>query len=176
MEKNILLINPRQSIPDWPTMPRAVEPMGLLYVAGAFRDLGIAVDLIDYQLGFGEPAKIYPQVARKKYAGAGIALADQACLWSALQIAQDLKNLCPDLPIFTGGVFATLNAEWILEVTPAIDFVVMGEAEPFVLEFMNHHGSWKNIGHVFHRETAKANIFILRLKYRPVLRSTPCVP
>ncbi|MCB0617897.1 MAG: cobalamin-dependent protein [Saprospiraceae bacterium] len=149
--KKVLLINPAESTPGWPTTPRAVEPMGLLYVAGAFQEIGVETTLLDLQLGFGDQEEIYRGIARSEYSAAGIALASQACVWDALKIAQDLKNLNPDLPIFSGGVFASLNPEWVLDTTPAIDFVVIGEGEPFVTEFVLDPGNWKQIPNVRYR-------------------------
>ena len=131
-------------------MPRAVEPMGLLYVAGAFKKMNVQVDLVDLQLGYGDLEAAYERVARQEYDGVGIALASQACLWSALKIAQDLANLCPTTPLFTGGIFASLNADWLLSTAPAFDFVVIGEAEPFVVDFVTCEGKWEGLPGAWH--------------------------
>ncbi|MBK6930759.1 MAG: radical SAM protein [Saprospirales bacterium] len=167
MEK-ILLINPPEQRPEWPTMPRAVEPMGLLYVAGAFRDSGVQADLLDLQLSVGDRENIYAQVSGGEYPAAGIALSSQACLWNALAIAQDLKNLYPRIVLFTGGVFASLNWEWILETAPAFDFVVVGEGEPFVFAFVQDPRNWKGISGVRHRgQTAPPPLLPARLLTTP---------
>lgn len=143
--ERVLLINPAENAPAWPTMPRAVEPMGLLYVAGAFKSAGVEVTLVDLQLGYGDLEMAYQETARGLFSSVGIALASQACLWSALEIAQDVKNLCPAVPVFTGGVFASLNAAWLLRTTSALDFVVVGEAEPFVFAFVARQGRWQGL-------------------------------
>jgi hypothetical protein len=153
--KKILLINPPESIPGWPTMPRAVEPMGLLYVAGAFQEMGIDTVLLDMQLGHGDKEDAFWGVARGDYLAVGIALVSQACIWDALKIAQDLRNLNSSILIFCGGVFASLNPEWLLNTMPAIDFVVIGEAEPFVMEFAACPDRWKRIPNVYYREKEK---------------------
>ncbi len=162
--KCVLLINPEEQPPEWPTMPRAVEPMGLLYVAGAFNMMNVAVDLVDLQLGYGDLTTTYKQAARKKYDGAGIAIVSQSCLESALHIAQQLKRVCATLPVFTGGVFASLNADWILKTSSAIDFVVVGEAEPFVVDIVTQQGKWDNIPNVIsHDRRSKKSLLPAKL-------------
>lgn len=157
MVDRVLLINAAENAPAWPTMPRAVEPMGLLYVAGAFEQAGVEVTLVDLQLESGDLQAAYEEVARGRLGGVGIALSSQACLWSAAKIAQDIKNLCPPTPVFAGGVFASLNADWLLELMPAFDFVVVGEAEPFVFEFVNQGGRWEHLHAARHRARQKVD-------------------
>jgi hypothetical protein len=143
--ERVLLINPAETPPAWPTMPRAVEPMGLLYVAGAFNLAGVEITPVDLQLGYGDLEMAYQDIMRGSFGGVGIALGSQACLWSALEIARQVKKLHPAVPVFTGGVFASLNAEWLLKTTGAFDFVVIGEAEPFVFEFVERQGRWQGL-------------------------------
>jgi radical SAM superfamily enzyme YgiQ (UPF0313 family) len=152
--QNILLINPMPGAPLWPTMPRAVEPMGLLYVGGAFKSAGCDVDILDEQLRFGHIELILARVAARKYDAAGIAIQDQSRLWNALRMAQDIKNLCPEMPVFAGGVFSSLNASWLLQTSPALDFVVVGEGEGFAMEFVRRKGRWKDIPHLACRHNA----------------------
>ena len=138
--RRILLLNPAESTPAWPTMPRAVEPMGLLYVAGAFAACGVEVAIVDLQLEHGDLEAARRELAEGHFAGVGIALASQACLWSGLALAQEARNAGPEVPIFAGGVFATLNAEWLLQTSPCLDAVVVGEGEPFAQRFVSSGG------------------------------------
>ncbi len=148
----ILLIQPAGCLPAWPTRPRAVEPMGLLYVAGAFRDAGADVEIIDMALGFGDLEKAFLKLSSGYYDMVGIALASQAVLWNGLAMAWDIKNTAPGTPIFTGGVFATLNAQWLLEATPAIDCVVLGEGEAFAQQIVLEKGNYRKIDSACYRD------------------------
>lgn len=52
----------------------------------------------------------------------------------ALQIAATAKQR--DITVILGGVYPTLNAEQILETSPAVDFVVLGEGETTIVELI----------------------------------------
>jgi radical SAM superfamily enzyme YgiQ (UPF0313 family) len=131
----VLLIQPAETAPDWPYIPRAVEPMGLLYVSGAFQQYGVETELLDLQLGYGTLRAALDSVAAGRYSGIGVALASQACLENALEIAVQVRQVNHTVPLFTGGVFASINARWLLESHPEFDAVVVGEGEAFAAAF-----------------------------------------
>lgn len=125
--------------------------MGLMYVAGAFKQAGVDVTIVDLALGAGDIETAGMDAALGAFDGIGIALVSQANLWSGLSLARDLKNLAPAVPVFAGGVFASLNAQWLLDVSSALDFIVIGEAEPFVNLFVENNGRWEQLPMIWHR-------------------------
>lgn len=124
----VLLVNPRSATPPWPTPPRAVEPLGVLYTAAAFRGQGIETRILDLET---EPDSrvLSKELLSANYGLVGITLTSQPQTWSAFASAQEARSLCPGAKVVVGGVFATLNARWILETCPAIDAVCRGEGE-----------------------------------------------
>ena len=62
----------------------------------------------------------------------------------AKTMAAELKSAAPDIPIIMGGVFASMNAEYILKDCPQDDCIGVGEGEellPDYLDNMNDPGS-----------------------------------
>ena len=62
----------------------------------------------------------------------------------AKTMAAELKSAAPDIPIIMGGVFASMNAEYILKDCPQADCIGVGEGEellPDYLDNMNDPGS-----------------------------------
>ncbi len=56
---------------------------------------------------------------------------------SAFHIAALSKEIHPDCPVFVGGPHATVKAEEILRIAPAVDYVVRGEGEVTTAELLD---------------------------------------
>jgi len=118
----------------WPVRRKPAEPVELIYLAGALQAAGCAVDIIDLQLGHGDADDIWRRIALGHYPAAGVAIPEQAVLWSGLKLARDVKNLNDSTQVFAFGLLAALNARWFLEIASAIDFVVTGDFGGFADE------------------------------------------
>jgi radical SAM superfamily enzyme YgiQ (UPF0313 family) len=53
-------------------------------------------------------------------------------------LAECLKSRAPEIPIIVGGVFATMNADHILNDCPFIDAVGVGEGEELLPDYLDH--------------------------------------
>lgn len=138
MPHRVLLVNPGREAGPFSILSRASEPAQIIYLAGAL-EKRVEVTLVDLQLGYGDIKAIAGEFALKRYWLAGIAIPHQSFLGSAVAVARQLKDLSASTPVFALGLFASLNADWLLEAVPVIDFAVVDEAETFVEELF-HHG------------------------------------
>lgn len=59
---------------------------------------------------------------------------------SALHVADLCKTVRPDCPVVMGGPHATVRAEEVLRIAPAVDYVVRGEGEAALLELVEAVG------------------------------------
>ena len=53
-------------------------------------------------------------------------------------MARRMKQVAPDTPIIVGGVFATMNSKEIMEESPYIDCVGVGEGEELLPDYLDH--------------------------------------
>ena len=76
---------------------------------------------------------------------------------SAFHIAALSKKIHPDCPVFVGGPHATVKAEEILRISPAIDYVVRGEGEVTTVELLGEitrgGGNFERIDGLSFRQT-----------------------
>jgi len=54
------------------------------------------------------------------------------------RMARDLKHKAPKVPIIVGGTFASFNAACILQDSPFIDCVGVGEGEELLIDYLDH--------------------------------------
>jgi anaerobic magnesium-protoporphyrin IX monomethyl ester cyclase len=53
-------------------------------------------------------------------------------------LARRIKSANPEIPIIVGGPFASINSAKILEETPYVDHVGVGEGEELLLDYLDH--------------------------------------
>lgn len=115
---------------------KTYESLGLGTLAAILRQRGDQVQLFKAYVSAEQPASLesaerrirefQPRLVGSTAYNTNIKLID--VLYTAL------KQSLPDVVTLVGGIFATLNAQAILEDNPAIDGVVLGEAEDTILE------------------------------------------
>lgn len=80
-----------------------------------------------------------------------------------LEIAENLKKVCPEISIIVGGPEVSYDAEMVLKKHPFIDFVMMGEGEKTFLAYLrwkyNNEGDLhKQRGIAFRMKTGEIRI------------------
>ena len=109
-------------------------PLGMLYVAGAIEKMH-KVEVYDYDIDIVNDEKLRHIIKSEKPDIVGLT-ANTATIISAKSIAKTIREV-NNLPIFIGGIHATMDPEYCIKVNE-FDFVVRGEAEYTVLNLINH--------------------------------------
>jgi magnesium-protoporphyrin IX monomethyl ester (oxidative) cyclase len=108
-----------------------LEPLGLERVAGAARDAGHEVRIVDLQTA--THADLDRTTAAFRPQAVGISLNYLANIPEALEIAHRVKELVPGCHVFLGGHSVSFVAEEVLEQgRGTVDSVVRGEGEPAI--------------------------------------------
>lgn len=121
--------------------PYPVYPLGLAQVAGALRQGGHEVRLIDFNLGVPDLAKIVPDF-RPDLIGVSLRNIDDALIQRRETFFEELEELCRALqrltaaPVVLGGSGFSIFPEVLLERSGA-DFGVLGEGEGPLLELLD---------------------------------------
>jgi hypothetical protein len=130
-----------------------VEPLGLLCTAAAFRRCGVETTIVDL-----DPDDDRDELVRGLRGGEfgliGIALSSQLQVWGAVSVARDAKCICPHAKVVVGGVFATMNSRWILDICPEIDGVCRGEGEMLAQYYADEPRLMSGLLHVVDRSGA----------------------
>ena len=113
-------------------------PTGVAYIAGALRDGGHSVYILDLHLN------IWTGEVLSKRLKQFISQVDVVCMggmittFPAIQmIADELKAMRPEVPIIVGGSSATSSPEIIMNHSKA-DYCVLGEGEETIKELMDY--------------------------------------
>jgi len=124
----IILINPYQ------VSRYSQPPVGLAVIAGVLEKNGYQVSIID-----GNALKIEPKEISSYIIDASIVLltAMTPTINITAKIAQQIKQVRPDIQIILGGVHATLLPEDTLSSIHEIDIIVRGEGEETILELLS---------------------------------------
>ncbi|HSN77533.1 MAG TPA: radical SAM protein [Anaerolineae bacterium] len=144
----LLLISP----PDYKTREfRGAQPLGIAYLAGSLRAVGIPAQLLDANVGGPMPfdqftARVEDFVSRVRQSGGrpvvGLSVVSQV-ITTAAALAERIKAVAPDALVIVGGYHPTFADREILEDFAAIDLCVRGEGELTIVELMQH---WQTAG------------------------------
>ncbi|MCA9069932.1 MAG: B12-binding domain-containing radical SAM protein [Planctomycetaceae bacterium] len=146
----VLFINPKASLLSWPSPPRAVEPLGILCTAAAFRERGVETSIIDLDL-HNNHEHLLRTLRLGEFGLVGIAMTSQMQVWDGFRVARDVKCMCPNAEIVVGGIFATMNSQWILDTCPEIDGVCRGEGEMLAHCYVDDPGPLSRLPNVLDR-------------------------
>ena len=117
---------------------RHEPPLGPLYIAAAFEQLGVNVDFRDFQLE--KAANGFSGEALARYLSDHSEVVAISCFLDMLPAVVDasrlLKRARPDTTILLGGPGPTASARRILDLYPWINGVVRGEGEETVQDWV----------------------------------------
>ena len=116
----VTLIHP----PQFSEYPQ--PPMGLIQIAAVLEARGYRVRIIDANVLGLYPADIVPLVKETDVIGL---TAMTPTVSRAIETAQEIKKVHPDLPVVLGGSHATLLPEETMAAAPSVDYLVRGEGE-----------------------------------------------
>ncbi len=108
------------------------ENLGLGYLAAVLRQAGHEVTLIDGTLERQTPAAIARRVSGGRYDLVGISILFQESLRSGLALVDVVRSSLPNAVIVAGGQPPTFLHRELLELSPGLDAVVLGEAEEVI--------------------------------------------
>ncbi|MCD6263088.1 B12-binding domain-containing radical SAM protein [Candidatus Bathyarchaeota archaeon] len=110
------------------------EPLGLYYLAGVLRSNGISTALMDFNVELPTRSEFRRQLQRLSPRIVGVT--SYTFNFSVAQkIINEIKRVKPSIVTVMGGVHASALPKEVLESTPALDFIVVGEGEYTFLEF-----------------------------------------
>jgi len=138
----LVLINPPTTDPSEKSL---YFPMALVTLGGAVRDMGIMVDLWDFDLEFRkignstEEGFVDLLKARVENSGASVFGISSICsnFPMAIWIAEKIKAIDPQAQVILGGPQPSSAPKMILERHSAIDVVVCGEGEHTLREMIS---------------------------------------
>ncbi len=120
--------------PPFPLDEAPSPPLGLCYVAAAFREAGAEVILLDYIVEKYAPEKMRRSLEEFQPDAVGTTAVTMN-FKGAAEILSDVKTFFPDLVTIIGGPHVTFDSADTLRQYPAIDVVALGEAESTIKEF-----------------------------------------
>jgi anaerobic magnesium-protoporphyrin IX monomethyl ester cyclase len=126
-------INPSPPSESMYMVPTAWPPLGILYCAGALKQGGVEVSILDQPAkGFSLDQTVsWVKKEAPDIVGFSVLL---SAAKEAPRIAERVKAENPNITVVFGSHHATFNAERILRKYPFVDIVVRGEGEHTSLE------------------------------------------
>ncbi|MBI4733286.1 MAG: cobalamin B12-binding domain-containing protein [Rubrobacteridae bacterium] len=131
------------------------EPLGIQYVGAFARARGYEIDVCDTLISGYNLEQAVNYVAKNDYRLIGISTTFQSQLPKAAEFARHFRAAGVDCHITIGGVPASIAHRRILESTPEINSVVVGEGEyPFsrLLQCISKNSDWGDIEGIAYRE------------------------
>ncbi|MGA2864117.1 MAG: radical SAM protein [Verrucomicrobiota bacterium] len=116
----------------------AFPPLGIQTLAPVLRQRGHGVRMFDTCHPQMQAQHIAQAAAREPPDAIALSFLSTTTYPAVKRMAQRLKAEAPGVPIIAGGVFATLNADRILEDCLAINCVGVGEGEELLPDYLEH--------------------------------------
>lgn len=157
MNLKVLLIIPSQKWVYGMNVGPSYPPLGILYIAGVMEKAGVDVKVLDIDADKIDSRGLVGFISNFEPALIGIT-ATTPTIKEAFELSDLIKSRF-QIPIILGGIHPTMNADSCAK-HPSIDFVVKGEGEDVIEEFIEEFGKrnrdfskikgllWKNNGTV----------------------------
>ena len=116
----------------------AFPPLAIQVLAPVLRQHGHQVRMFDMCHPEMQSQHIVQAVSAEKPDVIALSFLSTTTYPTTKELARQLKSAAPAIPIIVGGVFATINAEHILEQCPDIDCVAVGEGEELLPDYVNN--------------------------------------
>lgn len=168
----ITLVNPPllEDSPHHPLFP----PLGLTYLAGILEQDEHEIRIIDCPIDNLNHQKLSDELNSFQPNIIGITSMTPT-IKSAIQAAQNAKEVCPDSTVIFGGPHATFMDQQILKDEKAVDVVVRGEGELTLKELVGNELISKNLlkikGITFRKDEK-----IIRTPKRPYIQNLDELP
>jgi len=126
MLSDVLLISP-------PFQGLTREPLGLYYLTEVLEMDGISTSILDFKASLPTKSTFHDYLKTHQPKVVGIT-SFTFNFSNALQILREVKKTVPNAATVMGGIHASALTKDILESTPSLDYIVMGEGELTFLE------------------------------------------
>jgi anaerobic magnesium-protoporphyrin IX monomethyl ester cyclase len=150
----------------------AFPPLGIQTLAPVLRQHGHQVRMFDSCHPAMKADDLARATAQERPEVVGISFLSTTTYPAAKRVAERLKAVAPDIPIITGGPFATVNAGHILKDCPHLDFVGMGEGEELFPDFLAHRHDPGSVAGLVWRDGAR----IVQNRARPLIEDLDQFP
>lgn len=129
---DVLFINPQTELEDRSKIFHREPPNGLLILSAILENAGFDVDFLD--LSVNKPTELKSYLIEEPKIVGITSLTNTYHL--AMRILKQVKNISPNSIILYGGPHATFKYAEVLQENRNVDFVLCGEADETILEFM----------------------------------------
>lgn len=119
----------------------AFPPLGIETLAPVLRQRGHRVRMFDTCHPRMQPSHIAQAIQDEQPDVIALSFLSTTVYPTVKRVAERFKNAAPNTPIIAGGVFATINAERILQDCPHIDCIGVGEGEELLPEYIESPGN-----------------------------------
>jgi len=125
----------------------ATTPLGLMYLAAVLEKNNYLVKIIDAEKLLLSWEDLKQRIIKEKPDIIGIG-GTSLSLPALCKTAEICHNILPNAKIIAGGAGVTFEPKKVLQENPAIDLVVMYEAEKTILEIMEYFKDNKNLSNI----------------------------
>ena len=116
----------------------AFPPLGIQTLAPVLRQRGHTVRMFDTCHPEMTADHIVQAAEQERPDAIALSFISTTTYPTTKDLAKQLKEKVPAIPILVGGPFATVNSDRILRDCPDIDCVGIGEGEELIPDYLNH--------------------------------------
>ncbi|MEW6605997.1 MAG: radical SAM protein [bacterium] len=134
-----------------------ILPLGLLYVSAPLVQKGHSVTIIDQRKEAGWRDALRRAVSKPQTLAVGITTMTGPQIEHAMEIAQAVRKMAPELPIVWGGVHPSLLPEQIVQ-SEMVDIACVGEGEisfSELIKALEERKEWSNVPGICYRKNGK---------------------
>lgn len=154
--------------------PKVSPPLGLAYVAAVLEENGVEVKIVDMHVECMTISELQNHIVSFQPDIVGIGTLTPT-FYRAIEEAQAIKQVNPNIIIVFGGVHPSFMYEEILQNYSCVDFVVIGEGEYTMLDLVNTLDNGQDVKNV--RGIAyRAGERIYKTEKRPTIQNLDELP
>lgn len=150
-------------------------PLGILCLGSYLKEIGHDVTLIDADVEGYTLENLAKKIVSENADLIGITVMTSFAA-NVLNICKKIKKMNPDSKIVLGGVHVTASGSEMMEYSPYVDYLVVGEGEYTTMELLNalaNKSDLKNIRGLIYRDT---NGQIIKNEPRPPIPDIDSLP
>lgn len=129
-----VLVNPG-IVQAGPVAQKVFPPIGLMYLVAALKQAGLPVRLIDANATGEDDDAVVSRLLAMQPLAVGLPVFDITLVQTA-RLARAIRTVFPSMVLFAGGPAATVDPARTIAMIPEIDYVLTGEAEESIVQFV----------------------------------------
>lgn len=111
-------------------------PIGIMTLSAVLKRAGHECVMFDQANPDTPNETIVAEIQRQRPDLVGLSFLSTTSYPHAKILARQIRAADPVVPLAFGGVFATLNAQWVKQQCPEVDFVCRGDGEQLLLDLL----------------------------------------